>query len=208
MSTATAKGTPHIRLAGRRPAWIPGTRPRGDAPITCLVIIIVALIGAVWGYYHFFHNRALENAGKEIVINSTTNDESRNNYLRRMRTNHVPAVRRMGLETRKLSVQVFNGKIKEPEAAEELILPIENRLRELIEEVNSQGTPKQYAEIHRKLALSVGQYWLTLVKIRKGLAAKETSEQKAFFKEARAHLKEADANFHTTDNAIKAAVGR
>ncbi|GEM_PF-2457503 len=208
MSTAKAKGTRQIRMAGRRPAWVPGTRPRGDAPVTCLVLIIVTLIGAVWGYYYFFHNRALENAGKEIVVNSTTNDESRNNYLRRMRTNHIPAVRRMGLETRKFALQVFNGKIKDPEAAEEAIAPIENRLRELIDEVNSQGTPKQYAAIHRKLAASVGQYWQTLVKIRKGLAAKETREQKAFFKEARGHLKEADTNFRATDNAIKAATGR
>lgn len=203
MSTATVNGNRTVRVAGRRPAWIPGTRPRGDAPITCLVIIILAMIGGVWAYYHFFHNRALENAGKEIIINATTNDESRNNYVRRMRTTHVPAVRRMGEETRKLAVQVFKGKLKDPAEVEESILPIENRLRELITEVNNQGTPKQFAELHRKLAISVGLYWQTLVKIRKGLAAKETSEKTAFLKEARTHLGQADANFRQVARGIQ-----
>jgi len=206
MSTVT--GSQHVQVAGRRPAWVPGTRPRGDAPITCLVLIIVSLIGAVWGYYHFFHNRALENAGKEIVITSTTTDESRNNYVRRMRTTHVPAVRQIGSATRKFAFQVFNGKIKDPETAEKAIAPIENRLRELIDEVNSQGTPKEFADIHRKLATSVGLYWQTLVKIRKGLVAKESSEQKALFKEARGHLNQADANFNVTANRISPPPGR
>ncbi|MGI5844992.1 MAG: hypothetical protein ACOX9B_12555 [Candidatus Xenobium sp.] len=208
MIMATSNGKPQIRLEGRRPAWVPGTRPRGDAPLTCLGIIILVLVGAVWGYYHFLHNRALENAGKEIVVNNTTTDEARNNYLRRMRVNHIPAVRRMGEETRKFSVQVFNGKVKDSETAEELIRPIETRLREVIDEVNSQVSPKQFAEVHRKLAIAVGEYWQTLVKIRKGLRAKETSEQKAFFKEAKGHLKTADANFSTTDRAIQAAIKR
>jgi hypothetical protein len=208
MIMATSNGKPQIRLEGRRPAWVPGTRPRGDAPLTCLGIIILVLVGAVWGYYHFLHDRALENAGKEIVISSTTTDEARNNYLRRMRTNHVPAVRRMGQETRKFAIQVFNGKVKDSETAEELIRPIETRLRDLISEVNSQGAPKQFAEVHRKLAIAVGEYWQTLVKIRKGLRAKETSEQKALFKEAQKHLKTADANYSTADRAIRAALGR
>lgn len=208
MSTAAAQQNRSVWGAGRGPGWVPGGRPRGDTPLTCLVVIIVSLIGMVWGYYHFFHNRALENAGKDIIISTATDDETRNNYLRRMRINLIPAVLHMGRKTRVLSAQVFNGKIKDPAVAEESILPIENRLRELIGEINNQNAPKNHADMHRKLAASVGLYWQTLVKIRKGLVAKEASEQKILFKEARQDLAKADAGCKYADNALNKALGK
>lgn len=194
--------------ADRAPGWRPGGRPRGDTPMTCLMIIIVAIVGGIWGYYKYFHNRALENAGKDIIIVTTEDPESRNTYLRRMRDPLIPAVRAAANNTTAACTEILTGKIKDPTLANDKLTPVENRLREVMGEVNSQGVPKQFTEMHRKLAQSVGFYWRAVVLVRQGLAAKESKDKLAAFKKANGELRKGKAAFTYAEQNLKAILGR
>lgn len=199
--------TPYVReqLGEGIPSWVPGRRPRGDTPMTCLVFIILCIVGSIWGYYRFFHNRALENAGKDIIIVDTDDPDARNTYLRRMRDPLLPSVRMAGVTTRDACNEILTGKIKDPTLGNERLNPAENRLRELIGEVNGQGAPKQFTEIHRKLAQSVGQYWKAVSLVRQGLGAKDTKDKNRLFKSAREELGRALQSYNQAEAGIRNA---
>ncbi len=207
MSTSMVGQAPANLGGGRVPGWVPGARPRGDAPVNCLIMIILVIVGSVWAYYHFFHDRALENAGKDIVITNSTDDAARNNYVGRMRDRHIPSVRNWGSQTREACRQVMYGKLTGAEAIESRFNQMDMRLRDLIEEVNSQSAPKEFARVHRQLAESIGLYWKAMEKTKQGVAAKEADQQKRLYAEARGLLAKADTSFNSAERAIKRVTG-
>lgn len=208
MSLPTVGLNPLFRREGRAPRWVPGGRPRGDAPVNCMIIIILTIVGAVWSYYHFFYNRALDNAGKDIVISNSVDDAARNNYVGRMRDRHIPAVRNWGAQTRDACMKVIRGKMTDPEEIESRFNQVDAHLRELIGEVNAQSAPKEFATVHRQLAESIGFYWKALQTTREGLAAEEAGQQKRLYAEVKTLLAKGDTGFNSADRAIKAVTGR
>lgn len=193
-------------LTARGPAWIPGGRPRGDSPATCLVIIIVLIVGSVWGYYKFLHNRALENAGADIIVTSDEDSTAVNAYKLRMRDTLIPSLRLLGGEVNTFVMEVTSGKRKNATEINDKITDLENRLREEIGEVNGQGSPKQFAQTHKIMAQSVGAYWRALVALRNGVAEDESGAKKKYFQEARNQAGKGMKNFNIVDSNIKAAM--
>jgi len=208
MSVSKACQAPSSSGEGAVPGWVAGRRPRGDAPVNCLIMIIVVIVGSVWAYHHFFHDRALENAGKDIVITNSTDDSARNNYVGRMRDRHIPSVRNWGSQTRDACRQVMRGKLTGADAIESKFNQLDVRLRDLIGEVNSQSAPKEFAATHRQLAESIGNYWKAMQKTKQGASAKEADEQKRLYEEARGLLAKADTAFKSSEKAIKRVTGQ
>lgn len=193
-------------LTARGPGWVPGGRPRGDSPATCLVIIIVMIVGSVWGYYKFLHNRALEKAGEEIVITSDADPTAVNAYRLRMRDTLIPSLRLLGADVNTFVMEVTSGKRKNATEINDKITELENKLREEIGEVNGQGAPKQFSSTHKLMAQSVGAYWRALVALREGMGAEDSKIKTKFFQEARNQSGKGMKNFNMADANIKASL--
>lgn len=193
-------------LTARGPGWVPGGRPRGDSPATCLVIIIVMIVGSVWGYYKFLHNRALEKAGEEIVITSDEDSTAVNAYRLRMRDTLIPSLKMLGGEVNTFVMEVTSGKRKNATEINDKITDLENRLREEIGEVNGQGSPRQFSNTHKLMAQSVGAYWRSLVALRAGMAEEDAKAKKRLFTEARNLSGKGMKNFNMAESNIKASL--
>lgn len=190
----------------RGPAWVPGKRPRGDSPATCLVIIIAMIVGSVWGYYKFLHNRSLEKAGEEIVVLSGDDPSAVNAYKLRMRDTLLPSLKMLGSEVNGFVLEVVGGKRKNATEINDKITDLENRLREEIGEVNGQGCPKQFSSTHKLMAQSVGAFWRSLVALRDGVGEEDAKAKTRLFTEAKNLAGKGMKNFNMAESNIQAAL--
>lgn len=172
----------------RGPSWLE-RRPRGDAPVTCLAIIVGTIAAGVFVYYTYFQNASLEKAGTQVVVLDKVDSQSFNAYRIKMRDKVDPMVRTCGEKCRKAMNPVIRGKVTTLEACESELNLADSAMREAIDMVNSQGVPKQFSDMHHKYAKSIGANWKALVAVRKALKEDDKKLRKASLNEAKKELK-------------------
>lgn len=167
------------------PGWVSRRRPRGDAPVTCMVLIIAAIAAGIFCYYHFYYDRALQRAGQDIVVLAKSDDGAVNTYRLRTRDKIAPAVNTAYSDTRKLLNPVFENKVSSFSDIEADWTHMNNVVHDLIVEVNSQGVPSKHKEVHRKFARSVGENWNALMLVKQGFKEEDMKLRKAAFEKAK-----------------------
>ncbi len=189
------------RFTSGRPFWKIGHRPHGDAPVTCLLIIIGVIAIAIFCYYYFFQNKALDNAGQEITIVKKLDPAAVNAYRLRVRDKFIPLVRVTCEESRKTLTPVIKGKVKSASDVESEFNQLDKRLHEAIEEINSQGCLPKYADMHRKLARSIGYNWQAFKDSKQALKEDDLATKKRLLESAKKNLDNAKREY-TAANAL------
>ncbi len=164
---------------------------RGDAPVTCMLIIAGVLIACIAAYYMFWYNRALERAAtaQDVVVVKKQEPAAFNAYRLRMRDKILPTTDLLISDTRKACNPVLKNKVTDTEEAVKEIDKVIDRQREYIGEVNGQSCPAQYVEMHKNVAKSIGFAWKGSETCKKALKEDDQVKHKAMLKEANEDLK-------------------
>ncbi len=164
---------------------------RGDAPVTCMLIIAGILIACIACYYMFWYNRALERAAtaQDVVIVKKQEASAFNAYRLRMRDKLIPTTGLIISDSRKACNPILKNKVSDTEEALSEINKVLDRQREYIGEVNGQSCPAKYAEMHKNLVKSIGFAWKGTETCRKALKEDDLNKRKAMLKEANEDLK-------------------
>lgn len=189
------------RMISGRPFWKTRRRPNGDAPVTCLIIIVAIIAIGIFCYYYFFQNKALDNAGQDVTIVKKLDPTAVNAYRLRVRDKFVPLVRVTCDESRKALMPVIKGKVKSASDVESEFNQLDKRLHEAIEEINSQGCLQKYADMHRKLARSIGYNWQALKDCKQALKEDDLAAKKRLLESAQKNLNNAKREY-TAANAL------
>ena len=176
----------HTNKGGR--SWCLDHRSRGDAPVTCLAIIVGTIVLGVWAYYHFWHNRALERAGQDITIAKKVETSAVNAYRFRVRDRLMPATQRVNTNCRKACKAVYKDKNIDVDEVQSDLLKCEEEMRELIDDINGIIVPRKYESMHKNMAVSVGCNWQALCKARKALKKSDPTEKKQLIEESKKDL--------------------
>lgn len=169
-------------------SWYAFRRSRGDAPMTCLGIIIATIALGVWAYYHFWHNRALERAGEDITIAKQSDTQSINSYRFRVRDRLMPAVERVNKNVRKAVFPIYKNKVTNQEEALSALLKCEEEQRDLIGDINEAIAPSKFSTMHKNMAVSVGCNWSALCKAREALKCDNKRERDILIKASKKEL--------------------
>jgi len=179
---------------------------RGDAPVTCMLIIVGILAICIGCYYMFWYNRALERAekGEDVVVVKKTDPSAFNAYRLRVRDKLCPNVRMMVDNARKACGPVIREKVTDVEETKsELNKCIENQ-REYIGEINGQNCPAKYEEMHKKMAMAIGKAWKGCTKCEKALKTDDARERKIILKSAHDDLNKAKRYAEDANRLCKA----
>lgn len=166
---------------------------RGDAPVTCMLIIAGILIACIACYYMFWYNRALERAAtaQDVVVVKKQEPAAFNAYRLRMRDKIIPTTELIITDTRKACNPVLKNKVSDTEEALSEINKVIERQREYIGEVNGQSCPAQFVEMHKNVVKSIGFAWKGSETCKKALKEDDQMKRKAMLKEANEDLKRA-----------------
>lgn len=166
---------------------------RGDAPVTCMLIIVGILALCIGGYYMFWYNRALERAehGLDVVTVKKLDTTALSGYRLRVRDHLQPMVSQIVKDTRIACNPVLHDKVTDSEEALKEIDKAIEAQRNYIGEVNGQTCPVQYVEMHKDLAMAIGLAWKGTVKCRKAMSIDDARERKILLKSANEDLKKA-----------------
>ena len=168
-------------------------RQAGDSPATCMLIIAGILVACALGYRYFWYDRALERAitAQDVAVSTSNDRDAYLSYRRRIRDKVNPMVKRLVEDGRKACMPVIRDKVKDVEETKSALNKCMEAQRSYIEEINSQTTPKDYEELHKSLAMSVGNIWKACNLCDKAMDITEPAEKKATLKEADRYLKNA-----------------
>ncbi len=195
------------RCVGRK-SWFLRKRSRGDAPMTCLGIIIATIALGVWAYYYFWHNRALERAGQDITIAKTSDTSSINAYRFRVRDRLMPATLRVNRNARKAVTPIYKNKVKDEEQTEIDLTKCEEEMRELITDINEAIVPSKFSESHRNMAICVGCDWQAVRTARKAFKESDKTVKDQLIKESKKHLSDGNKACEAAEMAAKAMFKR
>ena len=179
---------------------------RGDAPVTCMLIIAGVLILCVVCYYMFWYNRALERAAnaEDVVVVKKQDTSSFNAYRLRMRDKILPTIDLLVGDTRKACNPVLKEKVTDTEEAAHEIDKVIDRQREYIGEVNGQSCPAKYVEMHKNAVKAIGFAWKGSETCKKALKEDDSTKRKAMLKEANEDLKRAKRFYRfASDDCVK-----
>ena len=168
--------------------WYKGRRPLGDAPMTCLGIIIATIALGVWAYYHFWHNRSLEKAGQELTVVKKADTASTNAYRFRVRDRIQPAVSHLNKDVRKALIPIYKGKVTDKEETLSELNQLEEKMRDLISDVNEAIVPTKFEHMHKNFAECIGYDWQALCKAREAINTDEDAMAKSLIKESKSLL--------------------
>ncbi len=191
------------RCVGRK-SWFLRKRSRGDAPMTCLGIIIATIALGVWAYYYFWHNRALERAGQDITIAKSSDTGSINAYRFRVRDRLMPATLRVNRNARKAVTPIYKNKVKDEEQTLLELTKCEEEMRELITDINEVIVPTKFADSHRNMAICVGSDWEAVCTARKAFKASEKPIKDQLIKESKKQLSKGNKACEAAEMATKA----
>ena len=177
---------------------------RGDAPVTCMLIIAGVLIACIACYYMFWYNRALERAltAQDVVVVKKQEASAFNAYRLRMRDKIIPTTDLIISDTRKACNPILKNKVTDTEEALSEINKVVERQRDYINEVNGQTCPAQYVEMHKNVAKSIGFAWKGSETCRKALKEDDQVKRKAMLKEANEDLKRSKRYYRLASEAL------
>ena len=168
-------------------------RMRGDAPVTCMLIIVGIIVICIACYYLFWYNRALERSitGEDIVVKDNIDETSLQNYRRRVQSYLAPHTVAMVKETRRLCGPVLNDKVSNINDTDKDLEALITKFHDFIEDINEQTCPKKHQQMQKDLAMAIGHSWRAACKCRSSLGEKDENKRKALIKEANEDLKQA-----------------
>ncbi|HBM96189.1 TPA: hypothetical protein DD394_01330 [bacterium UBP9_UBA11836] len=180
---------------------------RGDAPVTCMLIIAGVLIACIACYYMFWYNRALERAAtaQDVVVVKKQEPAAFNAYRLRMRDKLIPTTGLLITDTRKACNPVLKNKVTDTEETLSEINKVIDRQREYIGEVNGQSCPAKYVEMHKNVVKSIGFAWKGAETSKKALKEEDQMKRKAMLKEANEDLKRARRFYNLASEDCKKA---
>ena len=175
-------------------SWCLSHRSRGDAPMTCMGIIIGAIILGVVAYRFLWKDRALERActAQDININKRADTQAINTYRLRCRDKYEPAVSRMHQRYRKVLTQVYKGKADDKDAFEKDCLHLDEDIRQVLDDINEVIVPSKHADLHRNMMITLGNDWKALELAKKAYYETEEPLKKQKMEESKKYFSTAN----------------
>lgn len=175
-------------------SWCLSRGSRGDAPMTCMGIIIGAIILGVLAYRFLWKDRALERActAQDINVNNRADTQAINTYRLRARDKYEPAVSRIHQRYRKVLTQVYKGKATDKEAFEKDCLHLDEDIRQVLDDINEVIVPAKHADMHRNMMITLGNDWKALQLAKQGYYETEEPLKKQKMEESKKALSTAN----------------
>lgn len=174
-------------------SWCLSHGSRGDAPMTCMAIIVGAIILGVVAYRFLWKDRALERActAADITVNNRADTQAINTYRLRTRDKYQPGVNAMHKKYRKLCTAVYKEKISK-EAFDKDFRDLDEAIRNLLDDINEVIVPSKHADMHRNMAITLGNDWKAMCLAKEAFYATEASVKKQKMEESKKALSDAN----------------
>ncbi len=174
-------------------SWCLNHRSRGDAPVTCMGIIIATIVLGILAYRFFWRDRALERAcdGLDINENKRADTAAINTYRLRARDKYIPMIDHMNQRYRKVCLQVYKGKIDKA-AFDDDYLHLDEDIRQTIDDINEVIVPSKFVPMHRNMAVTLGRDWKALCLAKEAIEAAEEPVKKQKIAESKQELSKAN----------------
>ncbi|MDO5296449.1 MAG: hypothetical protein Q4F00_07440 [bacterium] len=182
----------HKKRGGK--SWCLSHGSRGDAPMTCMAIIVGAIILGVVAYRFLWKDRALERActAQDITVNNRADTQAINTYRLRARDKYQPGVNAMHKRYRKLCTAVYKNKVGSKENFESDCLHLDEDIRTLLDDINEVIVPSKHADMHRNMAITLGNDWKAMCLAKEAYYATEESVKKQKMEESKKALSNAN----------------
>ncbi|MBQ7529318.1 hypothetical protein IJT10_05400 [bacterium] len=166
---------------------------RGDAPATCMFIIIGLIVVLAVCYRLFWYNRALERAetGQDIVTVKKLDPAALTSYRLRMRDKVIPMVGKVVADTENACKPIIHNKNYDKEQAQADVNKVLEFQREYITEVNAQKCPIEFEKVQKHLAMAISYSWKCSENCKKAMKTDDPNEKKMLLKDADSFLKKA-----------------
>ncbi len=162
-------------------------RRAGESFGGCLFMIALVLGGSIWGYFKFFQNRALIQAGHNHNVDKNHNREAELAYMHKLRDTHFGNMARIRGD---LSVFFNDVTVKkkytmnDSGSFDQRYTELVGELRDHVEEFDQLLVPELMNNAHAKISHSHKTYYESLLLLKKGFY-EEKDDQKRDYKEAR-----------------------
>lgn len=165
----------------------------GDAPATCMFIIVGLIVILAVCYRLFWYNRALERAetGQDIVTVKKLDPAALSSYRLRMRDKVIPMVGKVVNDTENACKPIIHNKNYDKDQAKEDVNKVIEFQREYIGEVNAQKCPITYEKAQKHLAMSISYCWKCSENCKKAMSSDDANEKQMLLKAADSYLKKA-----------------
>ena len=134
-------------------------RPRGETFLNCLLFVVVFFGGIVWAYFHFMHDRNLDNPKEGHNIVETVDTETANIYRKKMLKDELATIETCRKEILDLYKLTKKKNFRYDSSFDQEIHEITGELRNTINDMKLKTVPKKYAKPHITAAESIGEYY-------------------------------------------------
>ncbi len=164
-------------------------RPRGETFLNCLLFVIIFFGGIVWAYFHFMHNRNLDNPTTGHNIVQTVDAETTNIYRKKMITDAFAKADYSRVQILDLYKMTKRKNFKYDDSFDQEVKEITDKLRTTINDMKLKTVPKQYEKPHLGCAEAIGELYKALNALHEMVQAETPASKDSFRKRFNEHYK-------------------
>lgn len=164
-------------------------RPRGETFLNCLLFVIIFFGGIVWAYFHFMHNRNLDNPTTGHNIVETVDAETTNIYRKKMITDAFSKAENARIQILDLYKLTKKKNFRYDDSFDQEVKEITDKLRTTINDMKLKTVPKKFEKPHLACAEGVGELYKALNNLHEMVQAETPASKESYTERFNEHYK-------------------